>query len=119
MVSFLLGKQNFSFIIEGRTREKQWGCLLSAGCWAVFQKAGAFRLSDIRLPALHCHPERKKGAAYAAGSSVYRYCRFIVKEKKEYRKWNHLKFVFSIFYGIMGIERDSWYPCWENGSLRI
>ena len=44
-----------------------------------------------------------------AGSSVYRYCRFIVKEKKEYRKWNHLKFVFSIFCGIMGIERDSWH----------
>ena len=38
MVSFLLGKQNFSFIIEGRTGEKQWGCLLSAGCWAVFPK---------------------------------------------------------------------------------
>lgn len=30
MVSFLLGKQNFSFIIEGRTGEKQWGCPLSA-----------------------------------------------------------------------------------------
>ena len=107
MVSFLLGKQNFSFIIEGRTGEKQWGCPPGAGLYS--RKQGAFRLSDIRLPALHCHPERKKGAAYAAGSSVYRYCRFIVKEKKEYRKWNHLKFVFSIFCGIMGIERDSWH----------
>ena len=36
MVSFLLGKQNFSFIIEGRTGEKQWGCPLSAGGWTVF-----------------------------------------------------------------------------------
>ena len=43
MVSFLLGKQNFSFIIEGRTGEKQWGCPLSAGCWAVFQKAGGLQ----------------------------------------------------------------------------
>ncbi|WP_440253283.1 hypothetical protein, partial [Dialister succinatiphilus] len=54
--------------------------------------------------------ERKKGAAYVAESSVYRYRRFIVKEKKRHRKWNHLKFVFSIFCGIMSIERDSWHP---------
>ena len=46
----------------------------------------------------------------AAGSIVYRYRRFIVKEKKRHRKWNHLKFVFSIFCGIMSIERDSWHP---------
>ena len=51
MVSFLLGKQNFSFIIEGRTGEKQWGCLLTA----------------VRR-VLGCIPEReKRGAADAAG----------------------------------------------------
>ena len=53
----------------------------------------------------------------AAGSIVYRYRRFIVKEIR--RKWNHLNFVFSIFCGIMGIERDSRYPCLGNGSLII
>ena len=46
----------------------------------------------------------------AAGSIVYSYRRFIVKENKRHRKWNHLKFVFSIFCGIMSIERDSWHP---------
>ena len=25
--------------------------------------------------------------------------------------------VFYLFYGIMGIERDSWHPGQENGSL--
>ena len=51
MVSFLLGKQNFSFIIEGRTGEKQWGCPLTA----------------VRR-VLGCIPEReKRGAADAAG----------------------------------------------------
>ena len=70
MVSFLLGKQNFSFIIEGRTGEKQWGCPLTAVRWV-----------------LGCIPKReKRGAADAARSSVYRYRRFIVKEKKRHRK---------------------------------
>ena len=45
MVSFLLGKQNFSFIIEGRTGEKQWGCPLTA----------------VRR-VLGCIPKREKGA---------------------------------------------------------
>ena len=42
----------------------------------------------------------------AAGSIVYRYRRFIVKENTQ-KMGNHLNFVFSIFCGIMGIDRDS------------
>ena len=54
MVSFLLGKQNFSFIIEGRTGEKQWGCLLTAVrrvLGRIPESRENFRLSDIRLRA--------------------------------------------------------------------
>ena len=53
MVSFLLGKQNFSFIIEGRTGEKQWGCPLSAGCYSRKQgdlQTVRHQTSDIKLP---------------------------------------------------------------------
>ena len=90
---------------DDRYRLSAIGYRLSAGC--IPESRETFRLSDFES---HCHPERKKGAAYVAGSSVYRYRRFIVKEKKRHRKWNHLKFVFSIFCGIMSIERDSWHP---------
>jgi hypothetical protein len=46
------------------------------------------------------------------------WCDSFQKSSRSLRKWNPYQFAFSISCGIMGIERDSWHPRQENGSLR-